>query len=158
RRCFRVATAGDDGIGSLPSRETCVGDQTQVTGAWPRRWTASASGNFRMALDYSNGHGPINTGVTAAVKRLAIRCAGSPEQILPIVMPHSIGEQLSTSATFEAKAGAHCTFALQQGFNMSDLANFAHYTGGAGGSEGPLNDAKIGALHVAPLRAPAPEP
>ncbi|HJR11309.1 MAG TPA: Six-hairpin glycosidase-like protein, partial [Rhodanobacteraceae bacterium] len=47
RRCFRVATAGDDGIGSLPSRETCVGDQTQVTGAWPRRWTASASGNFR---------------------------------------------------------------------------------------------------------------
>jgi hypothetical protein len=77
---------------------------------------------------------------------------------VPIVMPHSVGEQHSTSATFEAKAGARCTFALRQGFNMSDLANFAHYTGGAGGSEGPLNDAKIGALHIAPMAGDASRP
>ena len=151
RRCLRVTQLGKDGIESLPSLATCVGDASQVSGAWPRAWTAPSNGHFRVWFDYANDHGPINTGVTAAVKRLSIRCAGSPEQIVPIVMPHSVGEQRSTSAAFEAKAGARCTFALRQGFNMSDLANFAHYTGGAGGNEGPLNDANIGALHIAPL-------
>jgi len=151
RRCLRVTRLGKDGIESLPSLETCVGDASQVSGAWPRTWTAPSGGRFRVGFDYANDHGPINTGVTAAVKRLAIRCAGSPEQIVPIVMPHSIGEQSSTTATFTAKAGSRCTFALQQGFNMSDLANFAHYTGGAGGGGGHLNDAKIGALHIALL-------
>jgi hypothetical protein len=111
-----------------------------------------------VTIDYSNNHGPINTGVTAAVKQLAIACAGSPKQIVSVVMPHSLGEQLSTSATFEANAGARCTFALEQGFNMSDLANFVHYTGGAGGSGGPLNDTKIGALHIAPLAGDASTP
>jgi len=156
RRCLRVTRLGTDGIESLPSLETCVGDASQVTGAWPRTWTAPSDGRFRVRFDYANDHGPINTGVTAAVKRLAIHCAGSPEQIVPIVMPHSVGRQSSTTGTFTAKAGARCTFTLQQGFNMSDLANFAHYTGGAGGSEGPLNDAEIGALHIAPLPADAP--
>lgn len=151
RRCLRVTQLGADGIESLPSLETCVGEEASVTGAWPRTWTASANGNHRIWLDYTNDHGPINTGVTAAVKRLAIHCDGVPAQIVPVVMPHSVGEQRSTHATFEAKAGERCTFALEQGFNMSDLANFAHYTGGAGGSAGPLNDARIGALHIAPL-------
>ncbi|MGN6789165.1 MAG: alpha-L-rhamnosidase-related protein [Rhodanobacteraceae bacterium] len=155
RRCLRVTRLGNDGIESLPSLETCVGNQTQVTGGWPRTWTAPSSGSFRIWFGYANDHGPINTGITAAVKRLAIRCAGNPEQIVPIVMPHSVSAQRSMYANFEAKAGARCTFALQQGFNMSDLANFAHYTGGAGGSEGPLNDARIGALHIAPLSADA---
>ncbi|MFS6752524.1 hypothetical protein, partial [Staphylococcus aureus] len=91
------------------------------------------------------------TGVTAAVKMLAIRCDGSPEQRVPLVMPHSVGEQLSTTARFTAGAGAHCRFALDDGFNMSYLAHNAHYTGGAGGSAGPLNDADVGALRIVPL-------
>jgi len=156
RRCLRVTRLDNDGIESLPSPETCVGDESQVNGTWPRTWTAPVNGSFRVALDYSNDHGPINTGVTAAVKRLAIACTGSPEQIVPIVMPHSIGEQRSTFAMFQANARAHCTFALGQGFNMSDLADFAHYTGGEGGSEGPLNNARISALHIAPLSADTP--
>ncbi len=155
-RCMRVTQLGNDGIESLPSLETCVGDESQVSGAWPRAWTASSGGRFRVGFDYANDHGPINTGITAAVKRLAIGCTGSPEQLVPIVMPHSVGEQSSTTGTFTAKAGARCTFALQQGFNMSDLANFAHYTGGAGGSEGPLNGARLGTLHIAPLSADTP--
>jgi hypothetical protein len=157
-RCLRVTQLGKDGIESLPSTETCVGDKTQVAGTWPRTWTAASGDRYRIWFDYANDHGPINTGVTTAVKRLAIACTGGPQQTVPIVMPHSVGEQRSTSATFEAKAGARCTFALQQGFNMSDLANFAHYTGGAGGSEGSLNAAKIGAMHIAPLPASASKP
>jgi hypothetical protein len=156
RHCFRVTRLGKSGLESLPSLETCMGNVSRVTGAWPRTWTAPSTGRFRVGFDYANDHGPINTGVTAAVKRLAIRCAGSAGQIVPIVMPHSLGEQSSTTGAFAAKAGAHCTFALRQGFNMSDLANFAHYTGGQGGSEGPLNDARIGALHIAPLSADTP--
>jgi hypothetical protein len=156
QRCLRVTRLGKDGIESLPSLETCVGDASQVTGAWPRSWMAPHTGRYRIGFDYANDHGPINTGVTAAVKRVAVRCAHTPEQIVPIVMPHSVGRQSSTTGTFTAQAGARCTFALQRGFNMSDLANFAHYTGGAGGSEGPLNDATIGALHIAPLAADTP--
>jgi hypothetical protein len=151
RRCLRVTRLGKNGIESLPSEATCVGDETVVAGSWPRTWTAPRSGRYRAWLDYTNDHGPINTGITAAVKRLAIDCAGGPTQTLPIVMPHSIAEQRSTTGTFEAEAGARCTFALEQGFNMSDLAHFVHYTGGAGGASGPLNEAHIDALHVAPL-------
>jgi hypothetical protein len=146
-------------------------------GGWPRRWTAAHRGEYLAWLRYSNGHGPINTGITAAVRRLDIRCAGSAEQISPLVMPQSEGWQASTTVRFETKAGATCSFSLLPGFNMSDLAQFARYTGippapppnGAvqrktvpaqpvanGGSTGPLDSAQIGALRIAPLEAQGP--
>jgi hypothetical protein len=106
-----------------------VGPAAHRDGPWPRHWTAPRHGEYLVWLDYSNPHGPINTGITAAVKRLEIRCAGSPRQILPVVMPQSEGWQASTTSRFEAGTGASCTFTLLQGFNMSDLAQFAHYTG-----------------------------
>jgi hypothetical protein len=150
-QCLRVTRRDQHGIESLPSEATCVGDEATITGSWPRTWTAPRTGRYRAWLDYTNDHGPINTGITAAVKRLAIDCAGRSVQTVTIVMPHSVAEQRSTTATFEASAGAHCTFALEQGFNMSDLAHFVHYTGGVGGASGPLNEADVDALHIAPL-------
>ncbi|HET6905499.1 MAG TPA: Six-hairpin glycosidase-like protein [Rhodanobacteraceae bacterium] len=150
-QCFSVTRTGADGIESLQSPQQCEGPVTETSGAWPRTWTAPASGRYQVALDYRNDHGPINTGITAAVKRMAIRCVGSAPQIVPVVMPHSVGVQRSTTAMFTAKAGARCTFELQQGFNMSFLTHNAHYTGGAGGSSGPLNDADVGALRIVPL-------
>jgi hypothetical protein len=154
----------------------------RVAGPWPRHWTAPRRGEYVAWLDYSNRHGPINTGITAAVKRLEVRCAGSAPRVLPVVMPHSGGWQASTTVRFDARAGASCSFSLLQGFNMSDLQRFVHYTGspppapaagaGAGGSRdatasrpararlvlnggatGPLNRARIGALRIAPLAA-----
>ncbi|MFI4909440.1 MAG: Six-hairpin glycosidase-like protein [Steroidobacterales bacterium] len=98
-------------------------------GAWPRHWTAAHRGEYLAWLDYSNPHGPINTGITAAVRRLGVRCTRQPPQVLPLVMPHREGWQASTTIRFEASAGAVCTFSLLPGFNMSDLAQFAHYTG-----------------------------
>ncbi len=118
-----------------------LGTAARVDGPWPRHWTAPRRGKYLVWLHYSNPHGPINTGITAAVERLDIRCAGSPRQILPIVMPQSEGWQASTTARFEAGAGASCAFTLLRGFNMSDLAQFAHYTG-----------------DLAPPRAPASTP
>jgi hypothetical protein len=149
--CIRATRMDAHGMESLPSRETCVGELAPVTGAWPRTWAAPVTGAYRVSLDYANPHGPINTGITAAVKTLAIRCDGSDTQRLPIVMPHSVREQRSTWGSFRAKAGASCRFALEDGFNMSYLRHFLHYTGGAGGSDGPLNSADVGALVIAPL-------
>jgi hypothetical protein len=133
-----------------------VGEVTRIDGAWPRRWTAPASGSYRIALDYANPHGPINTGITAAVKMLVVDCDGSEPQRVPIVMPHSLGVQRSTYGQFSAAAGASCRFTLDDGFNMSYLSHFAHYTGGAGGSAGPLNQATIHALVIAPQALASP--
>ena len=152
--CASVTRIDAQGIESLHSPDTCVGDSTNVTGNWPRTWTAPTTGHYRVALDYANQHGPINTGITATVKMLAVRCNGSGEQRVAIVMPHSVGMQHSTWGSFVAKANTVCRFSLDDGFNMSYLAHFAHYTGGAGGSDGPLNQADVHELVIAPL---APE-
>jgi hypothetical protein len=150
-QCFSVTSIGAGGIESLQSPKQCEGPAAEIEGAWPRIWTAPASGRYQLALEYRNNHGPLNTGITAAVKRMTIRCAGNAPQTVPVVMPHSAGMQRSTTTTFSANAGARCTFELGQGFNMSFLAHNAHYTGGAGGSSGPLNDADVGALRIVPL-------
>jgi hypothetical protein len=76
--------------------------------------------------------------------------------VLPVVMPHSEGWQASTTVRLQADTGASCTFSLLQGFNMSDLAQFSHYTNG--GVTGPLNSAQIGALRIAPVAADGEAP
>jgi hypothetical protein len=153
--CVSATRVDAHGLESLHSPAVCAGEYAPITGAWPRTWTAPTSGDYRVSLNYSNDHGPINTGITAAVKMLAIRCGGAPEQRVPIVMPHSVREQRSTWGEFAAKAGVRCSFALEDGFNMSYLSHFAHYTGGVGGSDGPLNAADVKGMVIAPLGASA---
>jgi hypothetical protein len=148
--CVSVTRAGEHGIESLHSPTVCGGEPTTIGDGWPRAWTAPASGSYRVALRYENNHGPVNTGVTAAVKMLVLRCGDEAPQRVPIVMPHSLGEQSSTYGVITAKAGAACRFELEQGFNMSDLSHFAHYTGGKGGIDGALNDARVGDLLIEP--------
>jgi hypothetical protein len=150
-QCFRVTRIDGDGIESLPSPAVCPAGMAHAGGAWPRHWTAPATASYRVMVDYANPHGPINTGITAAVKWLAIDCGDLAPQRVPLVMPHSEGRQLSTYGRFTAKAGARCRFTLEDGFNMSYLRHNAHYTGGAGGSAGPLNEADVGDLLIAPL-------
>ena len=89
-----------------------------VAGEWPRHWTAPAGGRYQARLRYRNAHGPINTGITAAVKILEMDCAGAAKQSEPLVMPHSAAEQESSAASFVARAGQSCTFSLGDGFNM----------------------------------------
>ncbi|MCX7512285.1 Six-hairpin glycosidase-like protein [Frateuria sp. STR12] len=151
RVCLTTTRVGAAGLESLHSPTACVGDLARVSGDWPRAWTAPATGSYRVALDYANGHGPINTGITAAVKTLVVRCEGAADQRLPLVMPHSTGVQSSTWGRLDARAGARCRFSLEDGFNMSYLAHFAQYTGGSGGSAGPLNEATLHDLLIAPL-------
>lgn len=152
--CVSATRVDAQGLESLHSPATCVGDIASVGGDWPRSWTAKSASSYRVSFDYVNDHGPINTGITAGVKMLVVQCAGSDEQRLPIVMPHSLGVQRSTWATFAAKAGAACQFHVEDGFNMSYLGHFAHYTGGSGGAEGPLNKADVRDMFIAPVDAP----
>ena len=136
---------------SLPGPIVHLGQFDEIGGAWPRTWTAKRDGRYQLRLAYENEHGPINTGVTAAVKQLAIDCAGRPKQNAPIVMPHSAAKDLSTAVVFEAKAGKECRFALEQGFNMSFLSRNKLYTGEQGGEGGPVNEADYGELRIVPL-------
>ena len=150
-QCFSVTALGPHGLESLHSPETCMGETDTVAGDWPRQWRAPHAGHYLAWLRYDNDHGPINTGITAAVKRLKIACGDTPAQVRPIVMPQSVGEQASTRVRFKARAGQTCRFSLEQGFNMSNLAHFVHFTGGQGGASGPLNQADVHGLHIAPL-------
>jgi hypothetical protein len=151
--CVSAVRVGAHGMESLHSPTVCGGELAPITGDWPRSWTVPAAGAYRVSLNYSNDHGPINTGITAAVKILTIRCDDSAMQKLPIVMPHTVREERSTYGQFTAKAGATCHFTLEDGFNMSYLSHFAHFTGGAGGIDGPLNKAEVHGLVIAPLGA-----
>jgi hypothetical protein len=92
------------------------------------------------------------TGVTAAVKMMAVQCAGAPVQSAVLVMPHSEGRQQSTAVAFDARAGQRCTFALDDGFNMSYLAHYAKFTAGDGGVHGAVNTAEIGDMHISAQR------
>ncbi len=150
RQCFQLTRVGGEGLESLPSAATCEGEEAHLAGQGPWEWHAPGGGSVGMALSYANGNGPINTGVTAAVKWLELRCDGEALQRAPVVMPHSVGMQRSTTATFVVHAGAQCRISLDQGFNMSYLRHNAHYTSEKGGASGPLNEANVDALLVSP--------
>jgi hypothetical protein len=147
-------TQRDGMLESLHSPMTCVGPQQRLAGATKWNWTAATPTRVRVRLRYDNPNGPINTGVTAAVKQLAVQCTGQPLQHATLVMPHSVGQQDSTAAEFDLPKGS-CRFTLEQGFNMSALEHFAQYNGGTGGRDGVLNAAKVSALLVAPVAGSA---
>lgn len=149
QQCISVTTRAGDGTESLPSEPVCVGDAAAVGGAWPRSWTAERDGRYDARLEYLNRYGSVSTGITAAVKMLDVQCAGGAVQSAVLVMPHNDKQQLSTTASFGARAGQRCTFALGDGFNMSYLDKYVNYTGGHGGADGPINDAEYGELKIA---------
>ena len=144
-------TRVERGVESLHSPTRCVGSDIAVEGAWPRLWRVPVTGRYALSVDFTNTLGPINTGITAAVKTLGAQCAGAPEQSGTLVMPHGTGLQRSSPVVIEAKAGSECRFALRDGFNMSYLQHFALYTGGKGGIDGPLNQADVATLRIVPV-------
>ena len=152
QQCFSVTRVDAQGVESLHSPTVCKADEARVGGAWPRTWTAPRDGRYQLAVEYANDHGPINTGITASVQIATVQCDGAAQQSVVLTLPHSVGRQRSTSGSFEAKAGRRCTIALAPGFNMSYLGHFAHYTGGQGGAGGPLNEAEVGDMLIAPLK------
>lgn len=117
-------------------------------------FSANHDGLHALRLQYFIDNGPINTGITAVVKRLNANCPESGLQQATLVMPHlatALEAGWSSRAMFRAKAGEHCTLTITDGFNMSYLQHFNLYTGGKGGRTGPLNQAVIQQAQVQPM-------
>ncbi|MDP9089756.1 MAG: DUF4968 domain-containing protein [Pseudomonadota bacterium] len=174
----------DTGLTSLSGRETCTSAPTygelKPNDGTPSRaldgvaryvdwglpsqelrssFAPSASGWYRVALKYANFHGPINTGITAAVKTVTARCGSEAEQTGSVAMPH-LAEAgswgLSTGFFFKASGNAACELRIRDGVNMSYLSHFARYTGGEGGQTGALNRADIATAQIDRISGDSP--
>ncbi len=108
-------------------------------------FTPSVSGSYHILLRYGNGFGPVNTGVTAAVKQMEITGASQAPSKGVVVMPHlpnwdTWGE--STPATAKLTAGTSYKIKFSDYYNMSYLASNSTYSG-SGGAGGISNRANI---------------
>lgn len=128
---------------------------------------AKAPGKYLIRVQFSNGSGPINTGITCAVKRLQILKAGSPTPVASgyIVMPQS-GDwkqwDLSSSVAAVLEPGEPYSIRIFEDSgarNMSYLKNNEHYTAGVGGGDASsnyVNVSNIYLLYSSPGKASTP--
>ena len=163
---------GGAGLESLWSRESCVSDPKNIALRSPdaraltradgtafysdwgaagqtleSSFSAAEPGAYRLQIKYANFQGPINTGITAAVKKVDVRCGDGPAQTGSLVMPHMSAQSAwaVSSVIFHAAPRDRCRIRITDGFNMSYLDHFVRYTGGKGGASGALNRADIAA-------------
>ena len=132
------------------------------------------AGRYLVRLIYRNP-GPINTGVTCAVRRIDVSDLGSSGDRVGrghghgqgrrvasgrVVLPHT-GTQRSGSGGGGAGRSSILRLTLEAGHhyqvtvssdrhtvNMSAFAHFEHYTGGAGGADGARNSAVLEAVEL----------
>jgi hypothetical protein len=120
------------------------------------RFGVGRSGRYLIRVAYSNGAGPISSGITCAVKKLEIRRAGSGTPVAGgyLVMPHS-GDwkrfDFSSSVRADLKAGEKYALRIREdeySRNMSYLGNNRRYTAASGGGDAPYNYVNIAAVHL----------
>ncbi len=115
------------------------------------------SGTYALSARYDNHVFALNTGITNAVKRLTLIDDNGRRGQAVLQMPHvkPAGEthpiRQSTRAYFDLPAGRY-RIELSDFFNMSALAANDSYTG-PGGAEGPVNRARIAAIHIDAVEA-----
>ncbi len=126
-----------------------------VTGSF----TVDQRGSYLVRAEFSNGSGPVNTGITCAVKRLEVRAAGAGETVAAgyLVMPQSGDWQrfdLSSAVRVDLDAGKPYELRLSEdecSRNMSYLQSNERYTAAAGGGPASYNAANVAALHLSVL-------
>ena len=120
-------------------------------------WVPPASGSYALSLSYGNGAGPINTGITCALKWVHVTddTTGSEVRVL-VVMPQ-VGNwstwRTSTRARVDLVASHRYRMTIEgdsASTNMSNFAHFARYTGGEGGSSGAFERANVEAIVLEP--------
>ncbi len=122
-------------------------------------FTAKRSGKYLVRVKFSNGAGPVNTGITCAVKRIEIRRTSSGEIVGAgyLVMPQSGDWQrfdLSSVVRATLKAGETYSVRIFEdpySRNMSYLERNRDYTANPGGGEADYNFVNIAAIQL--LRA-----
>ncbi len=124
-------------------------------------------GRYVIRAEFSNGSGPVNTGVTCAVKKLELRKAGTEEVIASgyLVMPQSGDWQrwdLSSPVAANLVAGESYAIQISEddvSRNMSCLKNNERYTAWPGGGAAGYNYVNISGLHLvniaSAVRSPA---
>jgi len=114
------------------------------------------TGHHLLQVEYGNGAGPVNSGVTCGLKRLLVEDEETGEVVAdgPLVMPH-LGEwdRWSTSNFIPAVLDGNRTYRVRVMHspimsNMSALAHFEQYTGGAGGESGSYHYVNISELKL----------
>jgi hypothetical protein len=117
---------------------------------------AKRGGRYQVRVRFSNGAGPINTGITCAVKKLEVRKAGSPELVASgyLVMPQS-GDwkrwTMSNAIDADLEAGAQYNVRLTEddySRNMSYLKKNERYTAGPGGGDASYNFVNISSVSL----------
>lgn len=122
--------------------------------------TPRTSGTFELRFIYRNP-GPVNTGITCAVKRVEVREMATDTVAAAgyAVMPH-LGDAepdiqgRSSPLRVYLSEGVRYTVTLSSDprtINMSAFQHFERYTAGAGGRTGPKNHADIVAVELRPL-------
>ncbi len=118
--------------------------------------TVNTSGRYALCFNYSNGAGPINTGITCAVKRLDIIDCGR-DQLLAhgyLIMPQTGSwQRYAYSNVIEADfiSGHAYAFHLYEDCfsrNMSYLERNETYTARAGGGPHSYNLVNLASAHL----------
>ena len=119
------------------------------------------SGRYAIRAEFSNGAGPVNTGITCAVKKLELQMAGTNTVISSgyLIMPQSGDwKRWDKSSPVIAELVAGDEYALEIGEddatrNMSYLKNNERYTAWPGGGAASYNYVNISALQLINLEA-----
>lgn len=119
------------------------------------------SGRYALCAEFSNGSGPVNTGITCAVKKLDVLEYGSNAVVASgyLVMPQSGRRDrwdLSTPVSVQLIAGKKYTLRIWEDVysrNMSYLKQNDRYTAWPGGGDSGYNYVNISAIHVEPVFA-----
>lgn len=116
------------------------------------------SGTYLIRAEYSNGAGPINTGVTCAVKRIDILETGAPQPAASayLVMPHTADWTRyleSSSFRAELKAGRVYSIRICEDEAARNMSYFDHYEPykGTGSGNDPYNYVNIAKIKLIPV-------
>ena len=137
--------AAGDGV-ALPTLQ--LGQDRKLT---VRDIRVAKPGTYAVSFMYDNHIGPLNTGITNAVKRLTITDAGSRHQAV-IQMPHIAPDgashpiRSSTRAYLMLRPGSY-RLELSDFINMSALESNATYSA-QGGRTGSVNEARIAEIRI----------
>jgi hypothetical protein len=121
-----------------------------------REFTVERSGRYVLQTQFSNGSGPVNTGITCAVKKLEVREAGTDKMVGSgyLIMPQSgTWERWDMSSPVIAKLTAGKRYSLricedEYSKNMSYLKKNQLYTPYPGGGTDAYNYVNIAAVHL----------
>ena len=115
------------------------------------QFVSAWTGPHLVQLAFGNGAGPINTGITCAVKRVVVEDTETDEVVGSgiVMMPHlGSWDRWSASSFVPVNLEAGRTYRVvvrgdDRAVNMSSFAHFEAYTGGLGGSAGVFGRVNI---------------